>query len=140
VSVAGVTAAGYSGSPNYEHRAQPSQQGGLFADPGRPYNPTGQGATFSPERDDEDIIPTGTGMRTGAGVETGAAPNYAGRDYSASHTTPTAQYNPAEMTQSHAGTANNSALPLSRSFAPSASIERIVVFYKDKTFSEYQPA
>jgi transcriptional regulator with XRE-family HTH domain len=28
----------------------------------------------------------------------------------------------------------------SRGFAPSSAIERIVVFYKDKTFSEYQPA
>ncbi len=33
----------------------------------------------------------------------------------------------------------NPAMQPSRGFSPSSSIERIVVFYKDKTFSEYQP-
>ncbi len=37
---------------------------------------------------------------------------------------------------------NNASNPVqqpARGFMPSSSIERIVVFYKDKTFSEYQP-
>ncbi len=35
--------------------------------------------------------------------------------------------------------ARSSNPPVSEHFAPSSAIDRIVVFYKDKTFSEYQP-
>ncbi len=68
---------------------------GLFSEPGRTSAsiPTPLAAFL--ERDDDDIIPSGT---------------------------------------SH----NQSSLP-AKGFSPSSRIERIVVFYKDKTFSEYRP-
>lgn len=100
----------------------------LFADPGRKYDPVQQPGHY--ERDDEDIIPTGGGG-------TGGMRNFA--------RTTNNHYDPAKRAASDVATypagttAHNIPFQSSDGFLPSSSIERIVVFYKDKTFSEYQP-
>ena len=74
------------------------QSAGLFSEPERAFVSPVVPSAASPvslERDDEDIIPSGT--------------------------------------------MHNSPSQSVKGFAPSSSIERIVVFYKDKIFSEYQP-
>jgi hypothetical protein len=110
----------------------------LFAGAGQPYEASRrmQGGIPTAERDDEDIIPTSTG---GTGMQTGTIPNRTVGGYSEPahhHTAPGMQQNPANLAQSHSEAAYNPSWPPSRGF----SIERIVVFYKDKTFSEYQPS
>ncbi len=98
---------------------------------------TPSGGLFGP--DNNDIIPSGASQgayQTGSATYRENAPaGPAQRDQAGQ----TAQPHSPQPSQQTIGPDVQQAASQSGSFKRSASIERIVVFYKDKTFSEYQP-
>jgi transcriptional regulator with XRE-family HTH domain len=145
--ISGGAPGGDSGhAPIGGHQAESgvsARPGGFVSDIAAPYNADGvvnMGTTsafrelFEP--DNTDIIPSGA-QTSGHTSQPTAQP--AAQQTPQQAIRPPAQHAPQPVPQAPQSHSAQQPVYQSSGFTRSAMIERIVVFYKDKTFSEYQP-